>query len=233
MARLLIATMGGLFTIGFGMLFINYRSMFVTLGWILVAIGVISLTYGIVTVISLQRIRTVDVVCPFCRKSTGLTGEPDRDFRCQHCQRMVPIENGRPMSVSTVNCPSCQKTNFYHARVTHLACESCGKDIPISTGDSMPGMPMGGVPVVGAAPAPEQDNGFEPGPFRVVLTGIGAHLDDLADYIKDRHHISTREVDEMLLQLPWVVFNGVSESAAHEAKAAIESRGGSAEVLGG
>lgn len=215
--RLALAGVPGLIAVAIGAWLAFGGGMFVALGWILFLGGIAALLYGLIGLAALKRGAGFDLRCPFCHKTTSLTGVPERDVRCAHCDRMVPFENGRVLDISPVTCNSCHTTNYYTPHTKHLTCESCGKEIVFTVATSSD------APVATA----ESASGFH----RVVLTGFGAHLDDLENYLMEHMRVTKPQVEELLLALPAVVFHGVSLEQAQAHVAAIVEHGGSADVV--
>lgn len=107
--------------------------MLTVLSMVLGAIGLAMIGYG---GFRMTRVRTVEshpVDCPFCEKTNNLTAPPREDFRCLHCNREVPIENGAILNVYQVRCGYCNTLNYYSEKSTGLICENCDRAIPIAT----------------------------------------------------------------------------------------------------
>ncbi len=107
----------------------------VGLAVVLGLIGIGLLGYGGYRMTRIRKLESHDVTCPFCNKTNHLTAAPRDDFRCVHCNREVPVENGTILQVFQVRCGYCNTLNYYSEKSTGLICEECDRAIPIATDD--------------------------------------------------------------------------------------------------
>lgn len=106
--------------------------LFVSLAMILGAIGLALIGTGGYRMSRIKQVETHGVECPFCQMVNHLTAHPKSDFRCVHCNREVPVENGVVLGVYQVRCGYCNELNYYTDKSTGLICEKCDRAIPIA-----------------------------------------------------------------------------------------------------
>src|SRR5688572_10573527 len=89
----------GLFSLA-GVLF-AYRGegTFFPLSIILTIIGLVFFGMAINKAVEIRKIDNFAVQCSFCEEINELISEPEQDFLCIHCNRMIPIKDGKPLAV--------------------------------------------------------------------------------------------------------------------------------------
>lgn len=115
-----------------------YKGGFIGLGYVGIALGSCLTIYGLFKGLQARKVGSQRLDCVYCGLANYLAGPPEFDFRCEHCNRMIPIENGRPLPVSQVRCGFCNHLNYYSEKTEVLLCENCNRDVPISVDDDRP-----------------------------------------------------------------------------------------------
>src|SRR5579871_2955629 len=75
-------------------LLIRYRGstgMFVPLAIIILLIGLLCLGYGAYCAWQIRGVKHVTRECPFCKATNALDGDPEGDFLCLECHRLIPV----------------------------------------------------------------------------------------------------------------------------------------------
>lgn len=75
----------------------------------------------------------VTFTCPFCDKENRFVEAPTSDFDCEHCDRTVHFENGKPIPVHTVACQACRTEHRVAVNVSHYVCDSCNRPLRLKT----------------------------------------------------------------------------------------------------
>ena len=126
---LIIAAIGGL------MLFyqVTQNGTLVALSGVLIFIGVAMIGWGVYQASKVKSVESFAIECPFCDARNLLTSAPKTDFRCDSCNREVPVDDeGDIMDVFQVRCGYCNTLNYYSDKSTGLICEECDRVIPIA-----------------------------------------------------------------------------------------------------
>ena len=105
-AKALGAGIGGLVALGAGIvLFVGGAGpSMVGLASVLALAGVGLIGFAISCMVKAKQVGGVGVVCCYCQYKNMLTEAPTKDFTCQRCNRLVPIENGQVLEISQVRC---------------------------------------------------------------------------------------------------------------------------------
>jgi ribosomal protein L37AE/L43A len=90
--------------------------------------------WGLYQASKVKGVQSFAIECPFCQSKNLLTLAPTSDFRCNKCNREVPVhEDGSILDVFQVRCGFCNTLNYYSEKSTGLICEECDREIPIAS----------------------------------------------------------------------------------------------------
>lgn len=170
--------------------------------------GIGLLVYFFIQLGKTRQIPSVLVQCPYCKGKNFFTGQPQEEVRCDNCQRMMPIWEGRMLSVFEVRCGYCNTLNWYNEHSVGLICESCNREIPISTSDS------------------NQKTFFKPyvtqdddGTYDLVLTRVEHHNEDIISTLQHMLALNRNQVKDILDNLPATLLTGIPKRKAEMLRA--------------
>lgn len=219
--RALVAIIPGVIALGIGIVLIAYQSVLATLGIVLCVMAVAAIGYGIYQFSQFKKIPSFPVVCPFCKHKNTFTEDPTTDVRCEGCQRMVPIAEGRILQVWQVRCGYCNHLNYYSEKSTGLICENCNRVVPISN--------EGGLQAKATFEhytVHDDDRPYD----LVLLAGGPSHNEDLVTTLQQMLALNRNQVKQILDELPSVLLTGVPKKKAELLKAQIEMHHGRADA---
>lgn len=217
--RSLVSGVGGVVLLGLGILFYVYRGtgMLVGLAYVLLVGGVGLLGFAIFTAFRVREVAGVCVKCPYCEAANELTSEPEADFRCTSCNRLIPVVDGKVIPVQQVRCGFCNALNYYSEKNDVLICEECDREIPLATA----GRPARHVP---RAYARTDDDRL----YELVLVSQGQKVEELIPVLQSMLAMNRNQVKQMLNELPATLLTGIprkkaemlaAQLAAHDAAA--------------
>lgn len=189
---------------------------------ILIVGGVGALGYAAYTALKIRKVSSVGTVCPYCDARNDLTEQPEIDFRCTSCHRMVPIQEGKVLSVEQVRCGYCNALNYYSEKTDVLLCEDCNREVPISRDDD-PGRPAKKL-MPGFAVTSDEDALYD-----LVLTEGGPKHEEMVDCLQHMLALNRNQVKNILAETPTVLLTGISHRKAEMLKAQISMHDGKAE----
>jgi ribosomal protein S27E len=217
--RGLLAVIPGTVAVLIGVPMVGYQSMFLVLGYVLMAMGLGAIVYGVSQFVKSKGVPDFPVQCPFCQHRNAFMEPAREDVRCEGCQRMIPIEDGRILHVSQVRCGFCNHLNYYSEKSTGLICESCNRVIPISTADGQPH----------AKKSFEQYTVHDDDrPFNLVLLGGDPKHEELVSCLQHALALNRNQVKDMFEALPVTLLTGIPKRKAEMLRAQIEMHGGEA-----
>lgn len=194
--------------LGFAWLLFAFRGdgMFVPLAIILSVIGVIFFGLGVNKAIEIKKVTRFGVVCPLCDYENELIAAPEADFVCSNCQRMVPIEDGKPIEVKQVKCGYCAELNYYSEKTEFLICEVCNHQIPIDTEAARNAT---GTKVAESFAVTHDD-----GVYEFVLVAHGHKTEELIAALQQMLALNRNQVKQMLNELPVTLLTGITRRKA-------------------
>ncbi|MCA0360842.1 MAG: hypothetical protein LCH41_07285 [Armatimonadetes bacterium] len=218
----LIALLPGLLIALVGGVVMYYQSkqggLWVGLGIVFILIGLGIAGYGLSRLKKVREVQDVKITCPFCQEVNALTMEPHSDFRCSHCNREVPIQNGKMLQVYQVRCGFCNALNFYSEKSTGLICEECDREIPIATDEASPAKK------VFAAYTIKDDNQ----PYDLILTSA-PDSEDMVKCLQQMLALNRNQVKDIIGDLPQTLLTGIPKKKAELLVAQISVHKGTAE----
>jgi hypothetical protein len=220
--RAITFAFGGLCGLAFASLLFYYHGqsmMFVPLAAVITLISLPVTIYSIYEAFKIRKVTANSVVCPFCEFDNQLVEAPDTDIHCRGCNRMIPITDGKILSVDQVRCGFCNALNYYSEKTDVLLCEECNHEVPIAGDDSRPKKSM---PAFFAVT--EDDSVYE-----LVLIAHGNKTEDLINALQHMLALNRSQVKQLLGELPAVLLTGINRKKAEMLKAQLSIHDGVAE----
>jgi len=162
------------------------------------------------------------VECVYCHQKIELLDPPgDVDVTCTHCHRLIPMQDSVALPVFEVRCGFCNTLNFYSDKSQFLICESCDREIPITTAEEAPqkAIPRGYVV--------DDDNS----PYELTLDAISnpEHPgEDLIGCLQHMLALNRAQVKDLLADLPTTLLVGIPKKKAEMLKAQLGAHGATA-----
>jgi uncharacterized protein YbaR (Trm112 family) len=191
-------------------------NMFVPVGYVLLVIAFCFLSYATYVALQTRKVTRKPVNCPFCETVNELVGDPDEDFSCVKCHRMVPILDGVVLPVQQVRCGFCNELNYYSEKTQALLCENCNREVPIAVDESVPkkAIPLGFAVV--------DDEAM----YELILIGAGSKEEELISTLQSMLALNRNQVKQMLTELPVTLLTGINRRKAEMLKAQISVHDG-------
>lgn len=180
-----------------------------------------SFAVGVYQAIKARQVTEIEVTCPYCKEKNLLMKAPQSEFRCDHCQRMIPAENGLLLEVFEVRCGYCNTLNFYNEKSTGLICESCNRVVPIS-GDEAEDTPTKAFEMF-TLHDDDQD-------YNLTLMDSGPKTEEMIDCLQHMLALNRNQVKQMFDELPVTLLTGIPKKKAELLSAQISSHGGVADI---
>jgi hypothetical protein len=198
---------GAIVSLAASALLIYYRGggMFVPLASIILLIGLSCLGYGAYCAFQIKKVKYIIIECSFCKTGNALDGEPTEDFLCVECHRLIPVQDGKVLTVRQVRCGYCNALNYYSDKTEVLLCESCNHEIPISKEDGF--VSEKHIPQVYAA---DDDSR----PYELILVAYGAKTEELIECLQHMLALNRNQVKQMLTELPITLLTGIPKRKA-------------------
>ncbi len=216
-----MALVPGVICVLLGIVMIYYKGMAIGLGYVLLIGGLAATGYGIHQLVQFRKIPSFPVKCPFCQHKNDFTEEALADVRCESCQRMIPIFEGRILQVWQVRCGFCNHLNYYSEKSTGLICESCNRVVPIAN--------EGGLQA--KATFEHYTVHDDDRPYNLILTDAGpSHNEELVTALQHMLALNRNQVKMMLEEMPVTLLTGIPKKKAELLKAQIEIHHGHAEM---
>lgn len=219
--RALVAIVPGLIGLGLGATMVYYHGMLTVLGYVLCVMGLAAIGYGGYQFSLFKKIPCFPAVCPFCKHKNEFTEEPLTDVRCESCQRMIPIYDGRILQVWQVRCGFCNHLNYYSEKSTGLICENCNRIVPIAN--------EGGLQA--KATFEHYTVHDDDRPYDLILMDAGpSHNEELFTALQHMLALNRNQVKMMVEELPVTLLTGIPKKKAELLKAQIEMHHGKADA---
>jgi hypothetical protein len=149
-----------------------------------------------------------------------LTETPTADFTCIDCHRLIPIRDGKALSVQSVRCGFCNELNYYSEKTDFLLCESCNHEIPIAHEE-------GYVPKKHSTAYAVQDDDRL---YELVLIAHGHKTEELVNCLQHMLALNRNQVKQMLTELPVTLLTGIPKKKAELLKAQLTSHEAAADM---
>jgi ribosomal protein L7/L12 len=164
-----------------------------------IAGGVVVIGNGVMKMVRARQAHTVTLNCPYCGKPMEFLKEPTDDYVCDHCDRVVYYENGKPAPVRDVKCAVCGTEYRVSTKAQSFTCERCNRTLRL-TGDK--------VEVMGEASDDVMRN------YDVLITEVGRNGTEVAMALQSILVCNLPEARRQLQTLPLTVLRNVSERKA-------------------
>lgn len=218
-AKALAALAGGIVCLGLGAVFFAWAGpSMVGLAGVLLLAGTVLTIYGIVEVVKAKKVSSVKVPCPYCDAANFLIEQPNQDFSCRTCFRMIPVENGQILQVNSVRCGFCNALNYWSARSFGLICEECSHAIPIA------GLEGGAKRIETFATVSDSNT------YDLVLQSIDRPSEELIACLQHMLALNRNQVKEIFDQLPSMLLTGIPRMKANTLVAQLTGYGANAEA---
>lgn len=191
------------------------------LSHIFLLIGIVLVIVGGAGLLKIRSVKFLHVECPFCEANNDLTEKPTDDFPCVKCSRMIPIEDGKVMKVSKVQCGYCRALNFYSAKTEVLICEECDHEIPISQDEE--GRQTKTIP---KAFKITDDDAL----YSLVLTEPGKNTEDMIATLQQMLALNRNQVKDILEGLPATLLTGINRRKAEMLQAQLSIHGATCDI---
>lgn len=214
------AGIGGIVVAIAGIIFWMYRGGGATapLAILLMVIGAGLIGYAIYEAAQIRKVGSYVAECSYCKHKNRLSEPVSADFLCGACFRMVPVQDGKILTVQQVRCGFCNELNYYSERNQVLLCESCNHEIPLSRGDD--------VPQKHSVFAVKEDNAL----YELVFTGHdNHHTEELIQCLQSMLALNRNHVKQMFDEVPVTLLSGIPRMKAELLQAQIATHGGFAE----
>lgn len=185
-------------------------------GMLLVFMGFCSLCYGVYSAMQIRKVHHFAYECPYCKAKNRLAEEPETDFTCIECHRLIPVLDKKVLQVYRVNCGYCREANYYSDKTIVLLCESCNHEIPITHADGS---------VAHSKFAVHEDVRT----YELSLTGYQHVTEDLVSCLQQMLALNRNQVRDMLTALPVVLLTGIPKKKAEMLAAQLATHGAAAD----
>jgi ribosomal protein L7/L12 len=78
-----------------------------------------------------RNLARVAFPCPYCDRPNHFAEEPTEDFECDYCDRTVHFDEGKPIPVRVVKCPSCSTEHRVSVNLVAYLCDRCNRTIEL------------------------------------------------------------------------------------------------------
>jgi hypothetical protein len=209
----------GIAALALGLLLYVFRGggMLMGLVWILLLGGAGALIFAIYCVLQVRKVQSYTVECSYCHKKNNLVEEPQADFSCVHCHRMIPVQGGKALPVFEVRCGYCNDLNYYSSKTHVLLCESCNHEIPIAKDDGT---------IAHSRFAVQDDTRL----YELILIAHGPETQDLVQALQHVLALNRNQVKDMLTSLPVTLLTGIPKKKAEMLQAQLNMHGASTDA---
>lgn len=210
---------GGLLLLGFGVLlwwFNREGGSLLLFSWICILGGLGCTGYGGWELWQIRKVQHFAYICPYCKAKNRLAAEPDVDFTCVECHRLIPVQDRKVLNVSRVLCGYCKEPNWYSDKTIVLLCENCNHEIPITRGDGS---------IAHSRFAVQDDTRT----YELSLTGYQHLTEDLVGCLQQMLALNRNQVRDMLNSLPVVLLTGIPKKKAEMLAAQLAAHGAAAD----
>ncbi len=215
-----MAGIGGILLFAIGLVLYIFRGsgMFTVLAVLLMAGGTAALAYAVYSVYLARKVTSFNIVCPYCDSKVSLLAEPDRDVSCRNCLRMIPVVDGKAISVTQVRCGYCNALNYYSEKTIGLLCEECNHEIPISRADGQMGHSRFAVV--------DDDKTYE-----LRLVAFDHASEELVNDLQHSLALNRNQVKQMLEELPCTLLTGIPRRKAEMLSTQLSRHGASCQFV--
>lgn len=189
----------------------------------LVAFAALGAAAGVVVIVAgarrMHRARAlpaVTVYCPYCEHPNQFLSEPTEDYTCEGCNRRVHYENGKPVPVREITCPTCKTVHKVSEKTTQYTCDRCNRALRLVD-------PRDPKKVVA-----EQTDILRN--YDVILTQAGRQPNDVAMALQSILVCNLKEARARMENLPLTVMRDVPERKADAVRTRLRELGATAVI---
>jgi hypothetical protein len=184
--------------------------------WILLLSGLGATCYGIYAAMQIRQVQSFAYECPYCQAKNRLTAEPETDFTCVACHRLIPVQDRKVLPVYRVLCGFCREPSYYSDKTIVLLCEHCNHEIPITRADGS---------VAHSRFAVQEDTRT----YELSLTGYQHATEELVGCLQQMLALNRNQVKDMLTAMPVVLLTGIPKKKAEMLAAQLATHGAAAD----
>ncbi len=163
-----------------------------------------------------RSLPTVTVYCPYCEHPMEFLSEPTEDYTCESCNRRVIYENGKPVPVREITCPTCRAVHKVSEKTTTYTCDRCNRTLKLVD-------PHDPKRVVA-----EQSDILRN--YDVILTQAGRQPNDVAMALQTILVCNLKEARARMEELPLTVVRDVPERKADAIRTRLRELGATAVI---
>lgn len=210
---------GGLVALALSGLLFYYRGdgMLVPMAGVFATIGLGCLFYAVNCLLQVRKVTSVSVTCPYCKGTNRLIEEPEDDFTCSDCHRLIPIIDRKPIAVQQVRCGFCNELNYFSEKTDVLLCEYCNHEVPISHDDGHVARKK-----IASTFAVKEDERL----YDLVLVAHGHKTDELVTCLQHVLSLNRNQVKQLLMEMPVTLLTGIPKKKAELLGAQIHAHEG-------
>mgnify|MGYP001770955841 FL=1 len=206
-------------------LFLLYLSTIAT--WMPFAIGVIITLagagiagYGGWQYMQLNNLPSYRAICPYCDQPTLFLAPPTEDYTCEHCHRVVAIEDGQVVPPLVLVCRHCGAPQKVSPRAKMFICDNCN-----GQNDLKPAKPG-----VAAATAGAGEESIEYTTYDLVLVDAGHNTEEVLEILCNILAAPRDHCRGILKNLPMVILVDLPRRKADSYRRMLREAGATAEV---
>lgn len=206
-------------------LFLLYLSTIAT--WMPFAIGVIVTLagagiagYGGWQYMQLNNLPSYRAICPYCGQPTLFLAPPAEDYTCEHCHRVVAIEDGQVVPPLVLVCRHCGAPQKVSPRAKMFICDNCN-----GQNDLKPAKPG-----VAAATAGAGEESIEYTTYDLVLVDAGHNTEEVLEILCTILAAPRDHCRGILKDLPMVILVDLPRRKADSYRRMLREAGATAEV---
>ncbi|MER3475251.1 MAG: hypothetical protein C4335_14805 [Armatimonadota bacterium] len=206
-------------------LFLLYLSTIAT--WMPFAIGVIITLagagiagYGGWQYMQLNNLPSYRAICPYCDQPTLFLAPPTEDYTCEHCHRVVAIEDGQVVPPLVLVCRHCGAPQKVSPRAKMFICDNCN-----GQNDLKPAKPG-----VAAATAGAGEESIEYTTYDLVLVDAGHNTEEVLEILCNILAAPRDHCRGILKNLPMVILVDLPRRKADSYRRMLREAGATADV---
>ena len=184
-------------------------------GMLLVFLGVCCGCYAVYSAFQIRNVQSFTYECPYCKAKNRLAAEPETDFTCIECHRLIPVRDRKVLPVHRVICGYCREPSYYSDKTLVLLCENCNHEIPITREDGS---------IAHSRFAVQEDTST----YELSLTGYEHATEELVSCLQHMLALNRNQVKDMLGDLPAVLLTGIPKKKAEMLAAQLAANGAAA-----
>jgi hypothetical protein len=210
---------GGIALMAIGAIFWYFQrdgGSLIYFGMLMTVLGLGCASYAGYSLMQIRKVQHFGYDCPYCKAKNRLAAEPETDFICIDCHRLIPVRDRKVLPVHRVVCGYCKEPSFYSDKTNVLLCENCNHEIPITKADGS---------VAHSRFAVQEDNRT----YELSITGYEHATEELVSCLQHMLALNRNQVKDLLTSLPVVLLTGIPKKKAEMLAAQLASNGAAAD----